>query len=336
MLRRLLGPALIAAVAAFSGHARAQDAQALFDEGLGNMKAGRFKLGCALIRRSLDVDARPGTVFTLAECYSRAGKFASAVSYYDHFLAAFDAMPAEQQEQQRARAEVSRSERTRLVALVAWLTVILPPLGAPGIVVTLDGEEFPPSLFGVATAVDPGPHIFTTRAPDGPLVEQRVDMAPGERKTVVLEVPGTPPLDGATAAPASPGQPADRTRPHGISPWVFVTGGIGVAGLITGSISGGLLLADRSTIQEECPISGKRADGTIPCRSDRGYAASQRAQGTLGPLTTVALSVGAAGAIAAVLIFLVDGTGSSRAQSRTIPVVAIGPNEGAVGVRTLF
>src|SRR5262249_43197556 len=151
-----------------SGLARAQDAQALFDQGLGDMKAGRYKIGCALIKRSLDVDARPGTVFTLAECYSRAGKYASAVSFYDHFLATFEAMPREQQEQQQARADISRSERTRLIAQVAWLTVIIPPL-VQGVVVTLDGEEFPPSLFGIATAIDPGPHVFTTRAPDGPL-----------------------------------------------------------------------------------------------------------------------------------------------------------------------
>ena len=117
----------------FSQHAHAQDAQALFDDGLGNMKAGRYKIGCALIKRSLDVDARPGTVFTLAECYSRAGKFASAVSYYDRFLVEYETMPLEQKLQQQARAELSRTERTRLVAQVAWLTVMLPAPAPPGV-----------------------------------------------------------------------------------------------------------------------------------------------------------------------------------------------------------
>ena len=163
------------------------------------MKAGRYKLGCALIKRSMDVDARTGTLFTLAECYSRAGKYASAVSLYDRYLSVYENLPADQKEQQQARAELSRSERTRLVTQVAWLTVSLPTFAPPSVVVTLDGEDFASSLFGVATAVDPGPHVFTTRAPDGPLIEQRVDIAPGERKATVLEVrpsgAWTPPAD---------------------------------------------------------------------------------------------------------------------------------------------
>ncbi|HEX4476244.1 MAG TPA: hypothetical protein VH142_14260, partial [Polyangiaceae bacterium] len=75
------------------------------------MKAGRFKIGCALIKQSLDVDPRAGTMFTLAECFSRAGKYASAVELYDRYLALVDTLPADQKEQQQARADVSRTER---------------------------------------------------------------------------------------------------------------------------------------------------------------------------------------------------------------------------------
>ena len=141
MLRRLVGPALVAAVGLTSSvNARAADAQALFDEGLSDMRAGRFKIGCAMIKESLEIDARAGTVFTLAECYSKAGKYASAVAFYDRYLAVFDTMPEDQKEQQAARAELSRTERTRLVALVAWLSVSLPENAPPGAVVTMDGE----------------------------------------------------------------------------------------------------------------------------------------------------------------------------------------------------
>ena len=187
-----------------SGIARAQDAQALFDESLADMKANRFKIGCALIKRSLDVDARPGTAFTLAECYSARRKYASAVSFYDHFLATVEAMPKDQQEQQQARAGISRSERTRLIAQVAWLTVILPPLGPPGVVSSRSTARSFRDLFGIATATDPGPHVFTTRVPDGPLIEQRVDMVAGERKAVQLDVSSTstPPSDGEGPGPS--------------------------------------------------------------------------------------------------------------------------------------
>jgi hypothetical protein len=321
-----------------SGLAHAQDAQALFDEGLANMKAGRFKLGCALIKRSLDVDARPGTAFTLAECYSRAGKFASAVSFYDHFLATFDAMPKEQQEQQQARADISRAERTRLIAQVAWLTVILPPLVGPGAVVTLDGEEFPPSLFGIATAIDPGPHVFTTRVPGGPLIEQRVDIAAGERKSMTLDV-----RNPAQEQPLPPeAKPPEKGKGHhSLRPWMWTSFGIGAAGVITGTVSGILLLQDRATIKKYCHPENQRPDGTIPCDENPpgyspGYEASQRAQNTLAPLTTVALSVGAAGIVAGVVLLVLDTPSAGQAGARTVPVVAIEPHGGTLGFTTAW
>ena len=335
MRRRLLGPVVTAAVMVVSGLARAQDAQALFDEGLSDMKAGHFKIGCALIKRSLDVDARPGTVFTLAECYSRAGKYASAVSFYDHFLATFDSMPKEQQDQQQARADISRTERTRLIAQVAWLTVILPPLGPPGVVVTLDGEEFPSSLFGIATAMDPGPHVFTTRVPDGPLIEQRVDISTGERKAVQLDVrTSAPPVD--VTRPEEPKPPeVGTTRAHPLAPWMWTSFGIGAAGAITATVSGVLLLQDRAKIMSQCPPSKKQPDGSILCQ-DGGYAAVQRAQNTLAPLTTVALSVGAAGIAAGVILLITDASTGNRAQARTIPLVAVEPHGATVGLAAPF
>jgi hypothetical protein len=329
--RRWLGPVLTAAVMVLSGHARAQDAQALFDEGLSDMKAGRYKIGCALIKRSLDVDARPGTVFTLAECYSRAGKYASAVSFYDHFLASFDAMPKDQQEQQQARADISHTERTRLIAQVAWLTVIIPPL-VQGVVVTLDGEEFPASLFGIATAIDPGPHVFTARAPNGPLIEQRVDIAPGERKAMTLDVRGA--SEPGPVLPPEQKQPdATESHPHPLAPWMWGSFGLGAAGAITGTVSGILLLNDRSTIMKDCPAKNRTATGAIQCNSDAGYAAVQRAQGTLAPLTTVALSVGAAGLVAGVVLLVIDtSTGTGAPQARTLPLIGVESRGATLGV----
>lgn len=338
MRRRLLGPVVTAAVMVLSGFARAEDAQALFDQGLSDMKAGRFKIGCALIKQSLDVDARPGTIFTLAECYSRAGKYASAVSYYDHFLSTFEAMPKDQQEQQQARADISRQERTRLIAQVAWLTVVLPPLGPPGVVVTLDGEEFPSTLFGIATAIDPGPHVFTTRVPEGPLIEQRVDIKAGERKAVSLDVrtssmaPETPPNPDNPEGPKTPETEGAHT--HTLAPWMWTSFGIGAAGLITGTISGVMLLQDRDKIMSQCP-SSKEVNGTIPC-SPSGYAAVQRARNTLAPLTTVALSVGAAGVAAGVILLIVDTSSSHRTQARTVPLVGVEPRGATLGFATAW
>ncbi len=296
------------------------------------MKAGRYKLGCALIKRSLDVDARPGTLFTLAECYSRAGKYASAVSLYDRFLAVYESMPADEKPQQQARADISRTERTRLVTQVAWLTVRLPTFAPPNVVVTLDGDDFAASLFGVATAVDPGPHVFTTRATDGPLIEQRIDIAPGERKSTVLEVRSagswTPPAD---SSPQPAGAVPETTQANGThtNPWVYVAGGIGAAGLVTGTVTGVLLLGKRSTIERDC------ATNRI-CTSQEGFDAVHAAQGTLAPITTVALTVGVAGAITAVVLMVTGGSQSATPQAATTPVVGFSPSGATLGLHATW
>ena len=318
----------------------AQDAQALFDEGLSDMKAGRYKIGCALIKKSLDIDPRPGTEFTLAECFSKAGKFASAVELYDRYLAAYDTMPADQKgdSDQKARADISRSERTRLVSLVSWLTVRLPASAPAGLLVTKDGEPFPRGLFGVATAVDPGPHVFTARTSDGPLIEQRVDIAAGERRILSLQVAGSaePPDEVVPPGDTEP-QPDKPERKNSLMPWVYVTGGIGAAGLITGAITGGMLLSKRKTIFSECPT--RRTDGAHVC-SEKGLEAVDAAQNTLAPVTTVALSVGAAGAAAAVLLFVVgnrgESTSSSETMKRTLPTIDVGSGRAVFGLTGSF
>jgi len=323
------------AVAVAPVKVHAQDAQGLFDEGLSDMRAGRFKIGCALIKKSLDVDPRPGTEFTLAECFSKAGKFASAVELYDRYIAAFDSMPADQRSDpdQKARADISRSERTRLVSLVSWVTVTLPSSAPPGVLVTKDGEPFARGLFGVATAVDPGPHVFTTRAPEGPLIEQRVDVAAGERKAVTLQVAGVaPPPDDTPPDDTAPpdGLPHDEAEHHNsLLPWVYVSGGIGAAGLITGAVSGGILLSKRATIVSDCP-------GHV-CKTQKGKDAADLAQNTLAPLTTVALSVGAAGAATAVILLVIGNHEEPTERGTSMhPSFEIGRQGATLGLSGAF
>ena len=70
--------------------------------------------------------------------------------------------------------------------------------------------------------------------------------------------------------------------------------GIGAAGAITRYRDRHpALLQDRSKIMSDCPAAKRQSDGSIPCR-DGGYATAVQRARNLAPVTTVALSVGAA------------------------------------------
>jgi len=53
-------------------------------------------------------------------------------------------------------------------------------------------------------------------------------------------------------------------------------------------------------------------------------------------LTTVALSVGAAGVVAGVLLLVFDSNGSNQAGAGTVPLVALEPRGGTVGFVTAW
>lgn len=326
---RSFAAALTAGILAVAGAAEAQEAGALFDQGLGDMMAGRYKIGCTLIKRSLEIDPRPGTAFTLAECYSKAGKYASAVEYYDRYLALFAELAPNLQAQQQARADISYSERTRLVGLVAWLTVKVARSAPESLVVTHDGEPFPTDLFGAPLAVDPGPHVFTTRTLDGPLTEQRIDIGPGVRKTVVLQLRGSRGDDdlGSPYVEAG-GDEAPRAPSRGLTPWVYVAGGVGVAGLLTGAATAVMALDQHAVMKRECDLDEERC-------TQRGLDAQRLINDTLTPINVVGWSVGGAGAVATVLLLVLDGGKPSRTGSWR-PEVTLRPGHGALEISAGF
>jgi hypothetical protein len=328
--------ALSPRAAAQSASGGGEDAQLLFDEGLKYMLDGELKMGCAFIKRSLDVDPRPGTIFTLAECYARAGKIASAVEYYDEYLNVYSRMPPDEQERQRARSDVSHKERSKLVKSVPWITMELPTDAPDGVVVTMDDEPFPNSLFGVAIAVDPGKHWFTTRAPGGPLARTELTVEPGTRKTHVLE------LHTAGSEGSQPEEPigTDSEGPSssGISPLVWVFGGLGVAGVATATVTGIMLIDLASGIHDQCD----EVNGTFAC-GDPDDPDAQRAlddvalaQDTLGPINTVGIAVGVIGLGTAAVLLLTGSDSTERQGSNVSAGASVGPEGGSITISGQF
>jgi len=310
----------------FSAQAFAQEtaaAAALFERGLVAMEAGRYDEGCPALEESYRIEPLPGVLFTSAECHSKWGKTATAAARYQDYLNAYERMPASQRVKQRGRDDVARKQIAALQPKVPKLSVSLPPEAPPQTVVKRGGVVLGTPSLGVAIPVDPGEHIFTTEVPGGKPHEQRVSVEPGETKSVVLEIerggadaePGAPAAAGAPSA--SPARESGGSSQRTLG---YVIGGIGVAGVIAGSVTGALVFSKKSTVDDNC-------QGTL-CNAE-GKDAADSAK-TLGLVSNIAFGVGAAGVVTGVVLILTAPKAETVGRWR--PVLAGGARSAYVGV----
>src|SRR5262249_7215391 len=124
-------------------------------------------------------------------------------------------------------------------------------------------------------------------------------------------------------------EPPPPDKPRSVNPWIFVTAGVGAAGLVTGGIAGSLLLRDRATIRRDCQ--------NHEC-SPAGLEAVDRAQNTLAPITTVGFSVAAAGALATVILFVTDHprAADSPQPAAYVPTLGFAPGQASLQFRGAF
>jgi hypothetical protein len=190
--RSLLAAALVSSAgwpALAAGTVDAVDsAKALFDRALEHLKAGRFSEACPAIEESYTLDPRPGTLFTLAECETKRGRLATAVQRYEEYLSLYATLPPEKKQRQGDRERVSRKTLATLLPQVPEVTITLPSAAPPSTRVSRDGVPVTASALGVPMRIDPGEHVFTTRAPNGQDRETRVTIEKGEKRAVTIEV----------------------------------------------------------------------------------------------------------------------------------------------------
>lgn len=297
---------------------------ALFDKGLKDMLAGRYKTGCPALAESFRLDPEPGTLFTVAECQRKQGKLATALAHYDDYLRLFARMTPDQQQQQRGRDKVSKTERDALASVVPRLTLHLPADAPASTIVKLQGRRLEGPSLGIALPIDPGSYTLTTQIPGGPEHEQQVSMAKGEHKDITLEVdranaPSKPPA----AVPLHQPRPAPEPEQGRASSktWAYIAGGVGVAGIALGSVTGILALGKKATVDSQC-------SGTV-CNAEGKQAADSGK--SLALVSTVGFGVGAAGLVTAAVLLLTLPSPSRHAGIS--PAAELGASGGWLGAK---
>lgn len=313
---RWLGVAGALACVTHAAVARADDggaAQALFDKAVAELEAGRFDAACPGFAESQRLDPRPGTLFALADCESAQGKIASALGHYHEYLGWVSRLAEDQRARHEERVGLARAQVEALQSKVPTLLLALSPSAPAGMVVERDGVVLQGAALGVALPIDPGEHVVVSRAPGVPDERLTVSMGVGDSKSIELPFrptappPTAPPptLPEQTAFVAEPKAPPAGADDNGESQRTlgYVAGGLGLAGLVVGSVTGVLVLDRKATVDRECK-------GHV-C-SKEGKKAADSGQ-TLAAISTVAFAVGIAGATTGVALILTAPDDRDRA-----------------------
>ena len=124
-------------------------------------------------------------------------------------------------------------------------------------------------------------------------------------------------------APAEP--PPAQSSGSGRRTAAYVAGGVGIAGVVVGSVTGILVLGKKQTVNDNC---------TGHDCNDAGYSAATSGQ-SLGLVSTISFGVGVAGlAVGAVL--LLTGSESERSARRWQPVLTASDGTYGGGVLRRF
>ena len=296
-------------------------AEELFQEGRKAMKASDWPAAVTALAQSYKLEPAPGTLLNLAECELHTQHLVEAL---EHFKQVEIALPT-----QDKRRNVAVERALSLAPRVPRLVVKLGASAPPGTEVYRGDTRVEP---GATTLVNPGAVALRVVAPGKK--ERALTATAKENETVTLTAEPeadaaatTPaPLAGGTAgatstatpsasdtgAPRGPGAPGNGKRTAG-----YVVGGIGVASLGVGIVTGIMTLGKASTVKDHC-------DAALAC-DPAGVDAGSSGK-TLSLVSTITVAAGLVGiGVGTFLIVTSKGKGSSAAAASPTPTTAFAP-----------
>jgi hypothetical protein len=310
-------------------------AQRLYEEAKTAMAQQDFTSACQKFAESNRLDpATGGTLLNLAVCHEKLGKIATASAEFE------DAAQLARHYGRADRERLARDHIEKLRAFVSILTLRVPDEVASiaGLTISIDGVPLGrPAWDGIP--VDPGTHTVRAEAPGKASWSANVTIgAAATKPTVEL----APLADAPVAPPALPAPPAPVLAPSpSATPIVasdggvrrgadrtaaFVVGGLGVTGLVVGSVFGITALQLNASSKRNCDAPQGSA---AACGSDLdGQHASIDAN-----VSNVAFGVGIVGLGVAAYVLLTAPRAASGSSSNVRIVPAWTDRGGSVGLQ---
>ncbi len=288
-----------------------ETARTLMDQGRDLRDKGNLKEALKRFQAANDIMHVPTTALEVAKAQVALGLLVEARDT----IAVLRTQPPGKTESDIFRQARAASEQLdeQLAGRVPSLIISLKgvdPTQEPAL--TLDGVKVPPALLGLPRTVDPGHHVVTAKTSSG-TGTQEVDVKEGEQKPVEVVVVAIAPEPAVP--PATSELPADEAplpKRH-LTPLTWAGIGAGGAGLLVGSITGGLSLSKKSTLKQECTndVCGPSASSTLSSAK------------TLATVSDVGFVFAGAGAAVAVVSFVLSNRSSAA---------HLAPSASAIGV----
>jgi hypothetical protein len=273
-------------------------ADALFEEGRKAMDAKDYVTACDKFRESHRIDPAPGTMLNLARCEESRGKLATASELYRRVL--------DDLKESDERYGLARKRVDALSPRIPKLTVKLRSNAPSSTIVRMGEMELGAASLGVALPVDPGKVRVEVKAEGRAPRVFEIDIAESENKDLDVE-------PGAVSQTDSPSEPpkSDGSSQRSLG---WIAGGIGVAGLAVGAVTGIMALGKKKDVDANC-------DADKWCTQSGTDAAHDGKK--LGQLSTAGWIVGAVG-IGAGAILILTSPSKTGAQSALQVSPAVG------------
>ncbi|NUO48940.1 MAG: PEGA domain-containing protein [Polyangiaceae bacterium] len=321
-----LGLALLAAALTMGRPASADDAnideaRKLARQALDDLDAERWEPALQNARKAEELYHAPIHLLAIARALEGLGRLAEAADTYERLVA--EPLPPRGADVFK-QAQNEGTERLRkLVARVPSLLVTVHGPDSSAAKITIDGKPVPRA--DIARRMDPGAHKVRVEADGYEPHEESVTLPP-KGGTVVVDVTMRRP--GAPKEPVEPAGGGGTPPDAGPSPIVVpmaIAFSLGAVGLGVGAVTGGLFLNKASELKDACP------DDRCPSSQKESLDDTT----LFGNVTTAALAVGGAGAVAGFVMLGVWLSGDERSpegHARGAAVVPlIGP--GYLGLR---
>lgn len=277
----LAGALLLAAPHVFA--APPSPGEVLFREGRAAMNDKDYDRACAKFAESQKKEPAPGTALNLGECEERRGHLVAASEAFTVAASTFTSADKQRYATSRAEAMDRRVPRltVRASVKVAGLSV---RVGARPIAVDTE------------TKMDPGDVQVHAEAPGYLPKDLKASLREG--KSLEIDIGSLDPEKATSpkaAPPAALTRPAPKKRPGSdLRTAGLVVGGVGVASLVVGGITGILALGHASTVEEHC-------DGDLACDQEGLDAA--KAGDTTSLVSTITVIAGGAALVAGGALF---------------------------------